>query len=170
MPRLWKHILITCTTIGVISSALLVTMGRSTTLEIAQAVDLPEVEVVQVTQQDVPLSSEWIGTLEGMVNATIKAQVAGWAERWAGARTTSMLLPIADAQFLIGEVERRHQRHSVPFGIEPPHVQEPEIWTAPTTRPQDPGPDSERFDIVQRELRHASAIPSFSTLRPFRII
>src|SRR5215472_988847 len=81
MPRMWKHILITCTTIGVISSALLVTMGRSTTYEIAQAVDLPEVEVVQVTQQDVPISSEWIGTLEGMVNATIKAQVTGYLRK-----------------------------------------------------------------------------------------
>src|SRR5215475_11705280 len=78
MSRMWKHILITCTTIGVISSALLVTKGRSTTLELAQAVDLPEVEVVQVAQQDVPISSEWIGTLEGLVNATIKAQVAGY--------------------------------------------------------------------------------------------
>src|SRR5215471_387553 len=81
MPRMWKHILITCTTIGVISSALLVTMGRSTTLEIAQAVELPEVEVVQVAQQDVPISSEWIGTLEGMVNATIKAQVTGYLRK-----------------------------------------------------------------------------------------
>jgi membrane fusion protein (multidrug efflux system) len=75
---MWKHILIMSTTIGVISSALLVTMGRSTTQEIAQAVAPPEVEVVQVAQQDVPISSEWIGTLAGMVNATIKAQVTGY--------------------------------------------------------------------------------------------
>jgi len=81
MPRMWKHILITCTTIGVISSALLVTMGRSASHEIAQVVDVPEVEVVQVAQQDVPISSEWIGTLEGMVNATIKAQVTGYLRK-----------------------------------------------------------------------------------------
>src|SRR5712692_2765349 len=81
MPRVWKHMLVTCTTIGVIASAFLVTMGRSTTQEIAQAVDLPEVEVVQVAQQDVPLSSEWIGTLEGRVNATIKAQVTGYLRK-----------------------------------------------------------------------------------------
>jgi membrane fusion protein (multidrug efflux system) len=62
----------------VIISAFLVTMGRSKTQEMAQAVAPPEVEVVQVTQQDVPISSEWIGTLEGMVNATIKAQVTGY--------------------------------------------------------------------------------------------
>src|ERR1043166_4115501 len=81
MPRVWKRMLITSTTIGVIVGALLVAMGRSTTQEMAQAVALPEVEVVQVTEQDVPISSEWIGTLEGMVNATIKAQVTGYLRK-----------------------------------------------------------------------------------------
>src|ERR671936_958123 len=81
MPRVWKHMLVTCTTIGVIVSALLVATGGSKTQEMAQAVDLPEVEVVQVEQQDVPISSEWIGTLEGMVNATIKAQVTGYLRK-----------------------------------------------------------------------------------------
>src|ERR687888_1388189 len=81
MPRVWKHMLVTCTTIGVLVSALLVTQGRSKTQEIAQAVALPEVEVVQVEQRDVPISSEWIGTLEGMVNATIKPQVTGYLRK-----------------------------------------------------------------------------------------
>src|SRR5262252_8565003 len=81
MPRVWKHMLVTGTVIGVIVSALFVTMGRSKTQEMAQAMDLPEVEVVQVEQQDVPISSEWIGTLEGMVNATIKAQVTGYLRK-----------------------------------------------------------------------------------------
>jgi RND family efflux transporter MFP subunit len=78
MPRVWKHMLVTCTTIGVIVSALLAVTSHSKDQEMAQAVAPPEVEVVQVTQQDVPISSEWIGTLEGMVNATIKAQVTGY--------------------------------------------------------------------------------------------
>src|SRR5215467_15520560 len=81
MPRMWKHMLITCTTIGVIVSALLAVTSHSKVQEMAQAVDLPEVEVVQVAQQDVPISSEWIGTLEGMVNATIKAQVTGYLRK-----------------------------------------------------------------------------------------
>src|SRR5919197_332774 len=81
MPGVWKRMLITCTTIGVIIGALLVALGRSKTQEMAQAVALPEVEVVQVAQQDVPISSEWIGTLEGMVNATIKAQVTGYLRK-----------------------------------------------------------------------------------------
>jgi membrane fusion protein (multidrug efflux system) len=34
--------------------------------------------VVQVEQKDVPIYGEWIGTLDGMVNADIKAQVTGY--------------------------------------------------------------------------------------------
>src|SRR5215510_7406318 len=81
MPRVWKHMFVTCTTIGVIVGALLAVTSHSKAQEMAQAVAPPEVEVVQVTQQDVPISSEWIGTLEGMVNATIKAQVTGYLRR-----------------------------------------------------------------------------------------
>ena len=36
------------------------------------------VEVVPVKQEDVPIYSEWIGTTDGMVNAEIRAQVAGY--------------------------------------------------------------------------------------------
>jgi len=38
----------------------------------------PEVEVVQVEQTDVPVFGEWIGTLDGMVDADVKAQVQGY--------------------------------------------------------------------------------------------
>ena len=41
----------------------------------------PEVQVVQVEQKDVPISKEWVGTLDGMVNAQIKAQVTGYLLR-----------------------------------------------------------------------------------------
>jgi len=34
--------------------------------------------VVQVEQRDVPIHTEWIGTLDGIVNADIKAQVSGY--------------------------------------------------------------------------------------------
>ena len=36
------------------------------------------VQVVEVQQKDVPIYGEWIGTLDGLVNADIKAQVAGY--------------------------------------------------------------------------------------------
>jgi membrane fusion protein (multidrug efflux system) len=38
----------------------------------------PTVEVVAVTRADVPIYHEWIGTLDGLVNATIRAQVTGY--------------------------------------------------------------------------------------------
>ena len=39
---------------------------------------LPEVEVLQVQQEDVPIYGEWIGTLDGLVNADVRAQVTGY--------------------------------------------------------------------------------------------
>jgi len=38
----------------------------------------PAVEVVDVIQKDVPVYKEWIGTTDGFVNATIRAQVQGY--------------------------------------------------------------------------------------------
>jgi RND family efflux transporter MFP subunit len=40
-----------------------------------------EVEVATVQQQDLPIEHEWVGTLDGMVNAAIKAQVSGYLLR-----------------------------------------------------------------------------------------
>ena len=36
------------------------------------------VEVATVKQADVPIYHEWVGTLDGLVNATIRAQVTGY--------------------------------------------------------------------------------------------
>ena len=38
----------------------------------------PDVMVAQVEQRDVPIYSEWIGTLDGFVNADVRAQVTGY--------------------------------------------------------------------------------------------
>jgi membrane fusion protein (multidrug efflux system) len=38
----------------------------------------PDVEVVSVQQKDVPIFTEWVGTMDGLVNATIRAQVSGY--------------------------------------------------------------------------------------------
>lgn len=38
----------------------------------------PKVEVVEITQADVPVYRDWVGTLESEVNATISAQVSGY--------------------------------------------------------------------------------------------
>jgi len=38
----------------------------------------PEVKVVAVEQKDIPIYREWIGTLDGLVNAAIRSQVTGY--------------------------------------------------------------------------------------------
>lgn len=44
----------------------------------ATAPPAPMVEVAAVTQADVPIYHEWIGVLDGLVNAQIRAQVTGY--------------------------------------------------------------------------------------------
>jgi len=46
--------------------------------EQAATPSLPEVQVVTVAPADVPIFEEWIGTLDGFVNAQIHAQVSGY--------------------------------------------------------------------------------------------
>ena len=41
----------------------------------------PDVEVVKVEQKDVPIYGEWIGTLDGLTNADVRAQVTGYIKR-----------------------------------------------------------------------------------------
>jgi RND family efflux transporter MFP subunit len=41
----------------------------------------PDVMVTPVVQKDVALYSEWIGTLDGLVNADVKAQVTGYLQQ-----------------------------------------------------------------------------------------
>lgn len=43
----------------------------------------PVVELITVEQKDVPVYAEWIGSLDGMVNAEIRAQVTGYLQRQA---------------------------------------------------------------------------------------
>lgn len=38
----------------------------------------PDVEVASVEQKDVPIYREWVGTLDGLVNAAIRAQATGY--------------------------------------------------------------------------------------------
>jgi multidrug efflux pump subunit AcrA (membrane-fusion protein) len=70
--------LVTRLTIPLVALALFVALGCSRTTRAAKPADPPEVEVAIVEQSDVPIYGEWIGTLDGMVNADIKAQVTGY--------------------------------------------------------------------------------------------
>ncbi len=58
--------------------SLLVSAGCSNSTQAAKVSEPPVVEVAQVEQKDVPIYVEWIGSLDGMVNADIKAQVSGY--------------------------------------------------------------------------------------------
>jgi multidrug efflux pump subunit AcrA (membrane-fusion protein) len=55
---------------------LLLIHRRTTVGEVAASA--PDVEVVSVEQKDLPVYREWIGTLDGMVNAAIRSQVTGY--------------------------------------------------------------------------------------------
>jgi RND family efflux transporter MFP subunit len=44
----------------------------------ASAPPSTEVDVVSVVQEDVPIYGEWIGTLDGLTNADVRAQVTGY--------------------------------------------------------------------------------------------
>jgi membrane fusion protein (multidrug efflux system) len=70
--------------IGMFSAALLAGAAALTitsctrTTSAAGAPPPPEVEVAVVEQKDLPVQREWIGTLDGLVNAAIKAEVNGY--------------------------------------------------------------------------------------------
>ncbi len=57
--------------------ALVGAVGCSSKTSAAGPQALQEVEVAVVQQRDIPIEREWIGTLDGMVNAAVKAQVTG---------------------------------------------------------------------------------------------
>jgi RND family efflux transporter MFP subunit len=62
----------------VLTIALLTTAACTTKTSAESPQPPPDVEVATVEQRDVPVYREWIGTLDGMVNAAIKAQVSGY--------------------------------------------------------------------------------------------
>lgn len=71
---LWGSGVVTVTAIGLIVGAI----RPNKRAQAAQPGNIPDVGVVQVQQQDVPIIGEWIGTLDGLVNADVRAQVSGY--------------------------------------------------------------------------------------------
>ena len=53
-------------------------VGGCTTKKEAPPPPAPAVEVAPVVQKDVPISQEWIGSLDGFVNAEIRPQIEGY--------------------------------------------------------------------------------------------
>src|SRR5579863_7251499 len=71
--RRW-NIVAVCAVVSILVTAVGCANGTSA----ANTPPPPGVEVVEVQQKDVPIYGEWIGTLDGLVNADIKAQVSGY--------------------------------------------------------------------------------------------
>ncbi len=74
-----RHIAWAC--IGLLAVVLLIAVTHSGARPETKAPSPPAVEVVQAEQKDVPVYGEWIGTLDGLVNADVKAQVTGYLLR-----------------------------------------------------------------------------------------
>jgi RND family efflux transporter MFP subunit len=72
----WLEVL-SFTMLAVFSSA---TLGCGRTQAAAPPLP-PEVKVAPVVQQDVPVYSEWVATLDGYVNAQVRPQVSGYIIR-----------------------------------------------------------------------------------------
>jgi len=65
--------------VGALLSA--VSAGCERRVASATAPPAPTVEVAPVIQKDVPVEGEWVGTLEGYINAQIQPQVSGYLIR-----------------------------------------------------------------------------------------
>jgi RND family efflux transporter MFP subunit len=61
-----------------LGAAVLAGAGCSARTNATTLSEPPEVQTAVVQQKDVPIYNEWIGTLDGFVNADIKAQVSGY--------------------------------------------------------------------------------------------
>jgi membrane fusion protein (multidrug efflux system) len=66
---------------AILSAALLITCGCSEKKVEAVSPKPPQVEVVEVVPQDVPITREWVATLQGLVNSDVRSQVSGYLLR-----------------------------------------------------------------------------------------
>ena len=64
--------------VSLIVPVLVISSGCSTRSAQGAQQNTPDVEVLQVAKEDVPIYAEWIGTLDGLVNADVRAQVTGY--------------------------------------------------------------------------------------------
>src|ERR1700686_725558 len=81
MKSLLRRSLVIVGVLCVIVIALIVGALRPKHASGAAAAAPPDVMVAQVEQKDVPIYGEWVGTLDGFVNADVRAQVTGYLVR-----------------------------------------------------------------------------------------
>ena len=78
MSKVQKRYLLIGGVLGLIVLALIVEALRPSKKALGAQPSATDVEVVQVKKEDVPIYAEWIGTLDGLVNADVRAQVTGY--------------------------------------------------------------------------------------------
>jgi len=67
--------------VAVVMAIVLITFTRGNSTAAVTPPPPPEVQVAAVEQRDLPVRHEWIGTLNGLVNAAINAEVTGYLLR-----------------------------------------------------------------------------------------
>ncbi len=78
MTQIKKRYLLIGGVLGLIVLALIVGAVRPYKHAMGAPPSMPDVEVVQVQKEDIPIYGDWIGTLDGLVNADVRAQVTGY--------------------------------------------------------------------------------------------
>ena len=78
MSKVQKRYLLIGGVFGLIVLALIMGALRPSKKALGAQPSTTDVEVVQVKKEDVPIYAEWIGTLDGLVNADVRAQVTGY--------------------------------------------------------------------------------------------
>src|SRR5271170_7854069 len=78
MSKIQKRYLLIGGVLGLIVLAVIVVAVRPYKRAMGAPPSAPDVEVAQVQKEDVPIYAEWIGTLDGLVNADVRAQVTGY--------------------------------------------------------------------------------------------
>jgi len=81
--RCWAKLRRRCSALFVAAVPILLTSCRQPGSGAAPAPAPVDVEVAQVAARDVPIVKEWVGTLDGRVNAEIRGQVTGYLLRQA---------------------------------------------------------------------------------------
>src|SRR5579871_6735076 len=78
MTQVQKRYLLIGGVLGLIVVALIVGAIRPYKQAMGAPPSTPDVEVAEAQKEDVPIYAEWIGTLDGLVNADVRAQVTGY--------------------------------------------------------------------------------------------
>ena len=78
MKNIWKYKFWIAGALCLVVAGLIIELIRPKAVSGAQIAALPGVEVVQVQRKDIPIYGEWIGTLDGLTNADVRAQVTGY--------------------------------------------------------------------------------------------